>query len=104
MSKILISLIIGLIAAIIDVVPMIIKRLDLKYILSAFTMWIVMGLLVYEVNYSKFSTVNGLITALLVYLPMSFLIFKLDKSAIIQVSVTTIFLGCLVGYFSGVLI
>ena len=45
MKNILIALIIGLSAAIIDVVPMIIQRIDKSACISAFLQWIVLGLL-----------------------------------------------------------
>ena len=46
MKNIFIALIIGLSAAIIDVVPMIIQRIDKTTCISAFIQWIVLGLII----------------------------------------------------------
>lgn len=104
MNYFLISILIGLAAAIIDTIPMVIKKLDIMFILSAFTLWIVVGIFVPKVQFASFQTLNGLIIALLLFLPLSFLIYKLDKNAFAQVIISTVILGCLVGFFSGLFI
>jgi uncharacterized membrane protein len=43
MQKLLISLFIGIIAGIIDVIPMIVQKLDKYANMSAFIHWIIMG-------------------------------------------------------------
>jgi hypothetical protein len=104
LSNLLISFVIGLGAAIVDVVPMIIKKLDRMFILSAFTMWIIVGILVPKIDFSRFPTINGLLSAILLFLPLSFLIYKMDKNAMFQVIITTIALGCIIGFLSGIFI
>jgi hypothetical protein len=46
------------------------------------------------------SFLNGIIAAVLFVLPMAFLIYKLDPKGLPIVIVTTIVLGCGVGFFS----
>lgn len=103
MNHLLIGLIIGLGAAVLDIIPMIIKKLDPLFILSAFTLWIVVGLLSMKVKLVPISVINGNVIALLVLLPSIFLIMKVDKEAIPQILITTLVLGAAVGYFSGIL-
>lgn len=104
MNKILLSLLLGLVMAIIDITPMIIKKLDKNFILSAFLFWIVMGLLVPNTNFFQISWLNGLATGLLIFLPVLTLIIKLDPKALPIVIATTVVLSSIMGYISGKLI
>jgi hypothetical protein len=100
MKSYLISLLIGLIAAVIDIVPMIIRRMDRLFIISAFFVWIVLGVFIPKINFVSISFLNGIIVSVLFVLPMAFLIYKLDQKGLPIVIVTTIVLGCGVGFFS----
>jgi hypothetical protein len=100
MKTFLISLAIGLIAAVIDTVPMIIRKMDKFFIISAFCTWIILGLFIPKINFVSISFINGVIVAILFVLPMSFLIYKLDQKGLPAVIITTIVLGCAVGFFS----
>jgi hypothetical protein len=104
MNHFLISILIGLAAAIIDCVPMIIKKIDIMFILSAFTMWIIVGILSSNILLMKHPTLNGAIFAILFFLPLSFLIYRLDRNALALIIISTLVLGCLVGFISGLLI
>jgi hypothetical protein len=46
MNNILIALFIGIVAGIIDVIPMLIKKIDKFASLSAFAHWVVLGLII----------------------------------------------------------
>ncbi len=94
----------GLIAGLIDIIPMIIKKLDPLFIASAFTMWLVAGFLAGTLHLTGIPAVNGLLCALLVFLPLSFLIYRMDRAAMIQVCVTTVVLGLLVGFIPAVIL
>lgn len=98
MHNIIIPIIIGFGIGIIDIVPMIIKKLDLMFILSAMTMWILVGFLIPKIDISDLFWVRGCLMAVIMFLPLSFLIFRLDRSALIQISITTLLLGALSGY------
>jgi hypothetical protein len=100
----LISLLIGLIAAVIDVAPMIIRKMDKLFIISAFFVWIVLGIFIPRINFVSISFLNGIIVSVLFVLPMTFLIYKLDPNGLPVVIVTTIILGCGVGFFSRMII
>jgi hypothetical protein len=104
MNNFLISVFIGLAAAIIDCVPMFVKKLDIMFILSAFTMWMIVGILSSNFQLVKYPTLNGASIAILMFIPLSFLIYRLDRNAIAQVIISTLILGCSVGFISGLLI
>jgi len=104
MQNLLISLIIGLAAAIIDTLPMFIKKLDKMFILSAFFYWLLLGFIIPRVSIYSISWLNGIIVALIILIPMIFLIVKLDKEAIPIIIITSIVLGAGVGFTSGIFI
>jgi hypothetical protein len=100
MKNYLISLLIGLVAAIIDTAPMIIRKMDKFFIISAFLVWIVLGLFIPRINFVSISFLNGIIVSVLFVLPMAFLIYRLDPSGLPIIIISTIILGCGIGFFS----
>ena len=104
MKNYLISLLIGLIAAVIDTAPMILRKMDRLFIVSAFFVWIVLGLFIPKISFVSISFLNGIIVAILFVLPMVILIYKLDPKGLPIIIVTTIILGCGVGFFSNLFI
>jgi hypothetical protein len=100
MKNCLISLLIGLIAAVIDTVPMILRKMDKFFVLSAFFTWIILGIFIPKINFVSISFLSGIIAAVLFVLPMTFLIYKLDQKGLPIVVVTTIILGGGVGFSS----
>ena len=100
MKQFLLSLAIGLVAAVIDITPMIIKKLDPMFIAGAFCMWIVTAIITPWVRWTDYSWLNGMIVAVLIFIPILFLIIRLDKTAIPQVFLTTLILGSAVGFFA----
>jgi hypothetical protein len=100
MKGYLISLVIGLIAAVIDVAPMVARKMDKLFIISAFFTWIILGIFIPRINFTTISFLNGIIVAVLFVIPMSVLIYKLDPKGLPAIAVTTIILGCAVGFFS----
>jgi len=101
MKSLLISLLIGLAAAAVDTLPMILKKLDRMFILSAFFFWLVLGVLIPRVQLLSSAWLNGLVTALLVLVPLLFLIYRQDREALLQICLTTLVLGAAVGWASG---
>ena len=104
MPKLLISLFIGLAAAVIDAVPMLCQKTDRLFIASAFFVWLVLGLFIPKINFVANAFLNGVIVAFLFVLPLSFLIYKLDPKGLPIVIGTTLVLGGCVGCFSRLLL
>jgi len=97
MKNILIALIIGLIAAIIDVVPMIIQKIDKSACISAFVQWIILGLIIPYVYWNMQPWLKGLIISELVTLPVMILVFAKEPKSVIPIFIFTAVLGTLVG-------
>ena len=104
MNGLLISLLIGLIAGIIDIIPMIIKKLDRIAIISAFSAWVILGVFIPRIELVSISWLNGIIVAHLFVFPTLCLIYKEEKKSIIPIIITTTILGCGVGFFSKIFI
>lgn len=101
MTKLWISLVIGLIAAIIDVTPMIIQKLDKTACVSAFIHWVVLGVIISYTNMPLIPFVKGIVISVLAILPILVIVSKEDKKAIIPILIMTIILGAGVGFASG---
>ena len=97
MKNVFIALIIGLSAAIIDVVPMIIQRIDKSACISAFVQWIVLGLIIPYVNWDMQPWLKGFIIAELAALPIMILEFAKEPKSVIPIIVFSAILGIAVG-------
>jgi len=97
MKDLFISIAIGIAIGVIDTIPMVIKKLDPLFILSAFFMWVAVGILVPKIVFTGLFWADGILVALLFYIPLLFLIYKLDRQAIPQITLTTLLLGALTG-------
>lgn len=98
MKGILISLLIGAIAGIIDIIPMVIKKMDIYPILSAFIQWVILGLVIAHIQIGGLeSWLKGLIVAVILALPISILVFKTEPKSVIIILIMSVILGSLVG-------
>ena len=93
MNEILIALIIGIIAGIIDVVPMIIQKMDKYANLSAFSHWVVLGLIIPFVSWNISPWLKGLIIAEISAIPILLMVAPKDKKAIIPITIMSAILG-----------
>ncbi len=62
MNKFFIALLTGIIAGIIDVIPMIIQKMERMENLSAFSHWVVLGLIIPFVSWDVPAWLKGLIS------------------------------------------
>ena len=97
MSKILIALVIGIIAGIIDVIPMIVQKMEKSANLSAFTHWVVLGLIIPFVSWDIAPWLKGFIIAELSAIPVLFMVATQDKKAILPIVIMSAILGIGVG-------
>lgn len=98
MKKIFIGIISGFVAGIIDVIPMIIQKLTWDANLSAFTMWIIVGVLISTTELKINSVIKGIIIAFLVLLPSAILIGWKEPVSIVPIAIMTTILGGLLGF------
>lgn len=100
MKNIYRSFLIGTIAGIVDVTPMILQGLCWYANASAFIFWIAMGIIIPSVKWKLNSWLKGLIVAELCALPIAIIVAKNDVKSVVPIFVMTAILGSLVGYFS----
>jgi|SRR5665647_2550807 len=98
MSPIVIGILLGTLAGIIDVIPMIIKKLTWDANLSAFSMWIVAGFFTAAINLNIHPILEGILIALLNLLPCAILIGWKKPKSLIPILIMTIVLGGLLGF------
>jgi hypothetical protein len=98
MKKITIGILFGILAGIIDVIPMIIQKLSWDANLSAFAMWIVVGFLISIVEIKITPILKGILIAFLVLLPTAILIGWKEPLSLIPISIMTLLLGGSLGF------
>lgn len=101
MTKLIISLFIGFVAGVIDVIPMLIQKLDTYACLSAFVHWIVLGVLISYVDFSMPNWLKGLIVAEMSILPIIIIVLKDDPKSVLPIIIMSAILGVFVGITTG---
>lgn len=104
MNKLLLSLIIGVIAGIIDIIPMFLQKLDKYSIMSAFIQWVIVTFVITHIQFGIEGWLKGLIVAVLMALPIVILVAKTDLKSAIPILIMCIILGSIVGIISNKLI
>jgi hypothetical protein len=104
MNSIFIALGIGIVAGIIDIIPMILQKLNKSATLSAFVHWVVLGLIIPYVGWDIAPWLKGALIALLTAIPIMIIVYPQDKKAIIPMTLFSIILGAGVGYMGATLI
>jgi hypothetical protein len=98
MKRIKIGILLGVIAGIIDVIPMVMQKLTWDANISAFSMWIVVGFLLATIDLKLNSIIKGILIAFLVLLPTAILISWNEPFSLIPIAVMTTILGGLLGF------
>ena len=96
--NLLFTLLIGCIAGIIDISPMIKMKLDRYAISSAFCFYFIMPSIIFNVNlFSDLWWLKGGLITFLLSIPTTIIISKADKRSIIPVTCMAIILGTCIG-------
>ncbi len=98
MGKLFISLIIGIIAGIIDIIPMFLQKLDRYSIISAFIQWVIVAFVITHIQFGVGGWLKGLIIAVLMALPIIVLVMKTDAKSVIPILIMCAVLGSLIGF------
>lgn len=98
MNKTIVGILVGAIAGIIDVVPMILQGLTWDANISAFLMWVVIGFFLSTSNLKMNGITKGILFSFLILLPAAVLIGWKEPLSLIPVSVMTIILGGSCGF------
>jgi len=97
-KRIAVGLIVGFIAGILDVLPMLMQKLTWDANLSALTLWIVVGFMLAVSDLRLPAVPKGLVIAYLCLAPSLFIIGWDHPANLIPVLLMTGILGALVGY------
>jgi hypothetical protein len=97
MTKLLISIGIGVIAGAVDVIPMLIQKLDKFSNWSAFIHWVVLGVIISYIEMPLSPWLKGLVIAEISALPVIILVAKTDMKSILPMVVMSGILGVAVG-------
>jgi len=100
MMKIFLTIIIGVIAGIIDIMPMIFQKLDRFSIISAFVQWVVAAFVIIYIQLGISSWSKGFIVAELMALPIVILVMKTDIKSVAPILVMSAILGSAIGFIS----
>jgi len=88
----------GAIAGIIDVIPMIMMGLSWDADLSAFSLWVVSGLLIAATDLPVRGWLKGLIISFLVLLPCAILMGAKEPASLVPIGAMTLVLGSCLGH------
>ena len=97
MNNLFIALFIGIVAGIIDVIPMLIQKLDKVSCISAFSHYLVLGLIIPFIHWGIEPWLTGLIVSVLSAIPIMIIVYPKDKKAIIPIAIFSIVLGICIG-------
>jgi len=100
-NKVLIGILFGVAAGIIDVIPMLMQNLTWDANISAFTMWVVIGFFIASVDLKMNPILKGIVISFLVLLPLAIIIGWNEPSVLIPISIMTTILGSFLGYAIG---
>lgn len=85
MNDFLIATMIGIIAGTIDVIPMIIQKLDKASCYSAFVHYLILGLIIPFIDWGIPPWLTGLLIAFLSAIPVMIIVYPKDKKALIPI-------------------
>ncbi len=97
MNNLFIAILIGLAAGLIDVIPMIIQKLNKTASISAFIHYFALGLIIPFVNWNIPHWITGVVISVLSAIPFMIIVYPNDKKAIIPMIILSLILGAGIG-------
>jgi hypothetical protein len=96
-KRIYTGIILGIVAGLIDIVPMIFQDLPLNACLSAFSMWTMTGLFMGLTRFQLTGMGKGLLISFCMLIPSLFIIGWADPYSFLPIITMTALLGALIG-------
>ncbi len=94
----LLTLLIGVVAGTLDVLPMIKMKVDKYSCLSAFIYYLILPFIIFSINwFGNLWWLRGGIVAILLAIPVIILVVKEDKKSPIAMTIMSIVLGTIIG-------
>ena len=100
-NKVILGLVLGAIAGVLDVIPMVLQGLTWDANLSAFFLWVVSGFMLATSNLKLHPILKGIVISFLCLLPSVFIIGWNDPFSLVPIGVMTLLLGTLLGFAYG---
>jgi hypothetical protein len=98
MQTLLISILIGIVAGIVDIIPMIIQKLDKRATISAFLQYLFVSIVIVNINLPGIAWwLQGSIISLALALPIIIIVSENDKKAVPIIASMAVVLGTLIG-------
>lgn len=97
-NKILLGVVLGAIAGVIDLVPMLLQKLTWDANLSAFFLWVVSGFMLATSELNLPPVLKGIVIPFLCLLPSAFIIGWKEPFSLVPISIMTLILGALLGF------
>jgi len=98
MFRLIISILIGAVAGVVDVAPMIAQKLNKHACISAFVHWVVLGVLIAYIQVPMPPWLKGVTVAVLSSLPIAILVSENDPKSIVPILIMSVILGAAVGF------
>ena len=95
------GIIFGIIAGVVDVIPMVVQGLTWDANLSAFSLWVVSGFLIATTSLELPDVAKGILIPFLVLLPSVFIIGWAKPLVLVPIAIMTFFLGAVLGVAIG---
>jgi hypothetical protein len=96
--KIIIGVLLGFVAGIIDLIPMLVQKLPWEANLSALTMWIISGFFIAVIDLNVKPVDKGIIVAFLMLIPCAIIIGWKEPISLVPISLTTLTIGAALGF------
>jgi hypothetical protein len=97
MRTLVVSMIIGVVAGIIDILPMVIQKMDKRSVLSAFLQYFFVSIIIVNINLpGVIWWLQGSIIALALAIPVIIIVSEKDKKAVPIIATMSIILGTLI--------
>lgn len=98
MQMLLISMVIGLVAGLLDITPMLIKKLDKKASMSAFLHYFFLSIIIVNIDLPGIVWwLEGGLIALALTIPIAIIVSSTDKKPVPIILAMSIILGTLIG-------
>ena len=98
MKKVIVGVIFGIVAGIIDVIPMILQKLTWDANISAFLMWVISGFFIATINFKLNGILKGIVISFLLLIPSAVLIGWHEPFSLIPIFIMTLILSSLLGF------
>lgn len=92
------GILLGIIAGIIDIIPMVLQKLTWDANLSAFSLWAISGFLIASTNLKINGVAKGIFISFLVLLPSAIIIGWQEPFSLIPITIMTLILGSALGF------